>query len=100
MNFEIASFVLGVLVGSTLAVSIAVPRAGRVLTRLLSVVMFIVGVGLLSWAIVSITGLGEFRPIHWNQFAITETVEALGLGGGLFAGALVALWLSFSQRLE
>jgi hypothetical protein len=100
MQFEIASFALGVLMGSLIAVAIAIPRAGRIFSRIVSVIFFAAGAGLLTWAIVAIVSGAEFRPIAWESFRIGEPVEALGLGGGLFLGGILALVLSFIGKSD
>ena len=100
MSFDIASFAVGGLIGSILAVAIAIPRAGRVFTRLISVVFMVAGVGLLTWAIVTLATGAEFRAIEWESFRIAEPVEALGVGGGLLAGALLSMALSTRRRQD
>jgi hypothetical protein len=100
MQFEIASFALGVLTGSLIAVAIAIPRVGRIFSRIISVIFFAAGAGFLTWAINAIVSGAEFRPIAWGPFRIGEPVEALGLGGGLFLGGILALVLSFVGKSD
>ncbi len=100
MQFDIASFAVGVLTGSLIAVAIAIPRVGRIFSRILSVIFFAAGAGLLAWAIVAISIGAEFRPIVWESFRIGEPVEALGLGGGLLLGGIMALVLSFIGKSD
>lgn len=100
MQFEIASFALGVLTGSLIAVSLAIPRAGRVFSRTASVILFSLGAGFLTWAIVAMATGSEFSPVAWQSFRISDPVEALGLGGGLFLGGILALVLSFGGKSD
>jgi len=95
MQFEIASFALGVLSGSLLAIAIAIPRVSRVFLRITTVILFAGGAGFLTWAIVALACGAEFNPIVWGALRIREPVEALGLGGGLLLGGILALVFSF-----
>ncbi len=100
MQFEIASFAFGVLTGSLIAIAIAIPRAGRIFSRIISVIFFAIGTGFLTWAISAVVSGSEFKPIIWESIRIGEPVEALGLGGGLFLGGILALMLSFVGKSD
>ncbi len=98
MQVEFASLAVGVLVGALIATAIAVPRAGRILAQLASVLLLISGIGLLSLGIVGLATGGEFTPIAWDRITVDQPVEAIGLGGGLLAGSILALVLSLVGR--
>ncbi len=100
MQFQLASFVMGVLVGSLLSVAIAIPRVGRILARFATVLLFIAGIGFLTLGIVSIVWGGEFTSISLDQISIDAPAEALGIGGGLLAGGILALVLSFIRTAD
>lgn len=103
MQFEFASLAIGILAGSLITVAIAVPRAGRIFAQLASVVLMMGGIGLLSLGIVALATGGEFTPVVREQITIDQPVEAIGVGGGLLAGSILALVLSFlggNKRVE
>ncbi len=95
MQLDVASFAIGILAGSLITVAIAVPRAGRIFAQLASVVFMMGGIGLLSLGIMGLVTGGEFTPVVWERITIDQPGEAIGVGGGLLAGSILALVLSF-----
>ena len=98
MSFDIASFVLGAFAGILGLASVAFPNVGRLVTRCLAVTMLTVGVGLLTWAIDALIRGDALRPMGASQVVIQQPSEAIGLGAGLLAGAVLALLLSLARR--
>ena len=95
MIFELTSFVLGVMTGGLVLACLAIPRVGRILSKCLATALFAAGVGVLIWVAVQEIHRGPLTPIVWRQIIITQPGEALGWGGGLVCGGLLALVLSF-----
>ena len=100
MQFDITSFVLGVLLGG-LALGIFVfPRVLRILTRIASVILLGSGVGLLSWSLDALLRVGELRPMGWERLNISTPSEAIGWGTACLVAGTLALILSFFATHE
>ena len=98
MSFDIASFVLGAFGGVLVTASLAFAHVGRLVTRCLAVIMLAFGVGLLTWAIDALIRGDTLRAIGTSQMVIQQPSEAIGLGAGLLAGAVLALLLSLARQ--
>ena len=95
MNFDLTSFVLGVMTGGLVVACIAIPRVGRILTKCLATALLAAGVGVLIWVAIQEIRGGTLTPIVWGQVIITQPGEAFGWGGGLVCGGVLALVFSF-----
>ncbi|PAY18912.1 hypothetical protein CKO51_13860 [Rhodopirellula sp. SM50] len=96
MPLDITSLIVGGLFGALVGVALAVPRVGRILACVVSVVLFTAGAGFLIWAGSALISGEELRPIDWNQLYIASAAEAMGLGGGLLIGGILVLVLALS----
>ena len=96
MPLDITSLIVGGLFGAIVGVALAVPRVGRILACVVSVVLFTAGAGFLIWAGSALIRGEELRPIDWNQLYIASVAEALGVGGGLLIGGILVLVLALS----
>ena len=94
MMFDLTSFVLGVMIGGLVVACFAIPRVGRILTKCLAAALLAAGVGMLIWVSVQELRGGTLTPIVWRQIIITQPGEALGWGGGLVCGGILALVFS------
>ena len=97
IQFDITSFILGIFLGSVLSLAFAIPRVGRILAGILSVMLIAAGAGFLIWAGASLLGVESFRPIGSERLNVSTPVEALRLGGGLLIGGFLAIYLSLSS---
>ncbi|QDV47754.1 hypothetical protein Enr13x_76660 [Stieleria neptunia] len=96
MQFDITSLIVGGLVGALVGVALAVPRVGRILACVISVVLFTAGAGCLIWASSALISGEELRPLDWHQLYIASAAEALGVGGGLLIGGILVLVLALA----
>ncbi|QDV88432.1 hypothetical protein [Planctomycetes bacterium TBK1r] len=96
MPLDITSLIVGGLFGALVGVALAVPRVGRILACVVSVVLFTTGAGFLIWAGSALISGEELRPIDWNPLYVASAAEALGVGGGLLIGGILVLVLALS----
>ena len=94
MDIEFASFAVGVVTGSLMAIALAIPRIGRTLSQCVAVVGLISGIALLATGIVSLATRNSFSTIRLASLRISEPVEAIGLGGGLVLGCVLVIVLT------
>ncbi len=98
MQFEISSLLGGLVLGSLLTAALAFPRVGRILARLLSVLLFVGGIGLIAWATGGLILGSDLTPFVIGQVTIADTSDAIGWGAGLLAGGILTLILSTLGR--
>lgn len=98
MQFEISSFLGGLVLGSLLTVALAFPRIGRIFARIAAVLFFIGGIGLIAWATGGLLLGSELTPFDLGQIAIADASDAIGWGTGLLAGGILTLVLSSLGR--
>jgi hypothetical protein len=91
----VTSFLIGILVGSVVTLSVAYRRVGRLVARLLAVVALAAGAGLLTWGLDAAIRGQQLRGIAWQSIEITQPSEAFGWSAGLLLGGVTALLLSF-----
>jgi hypothetical protein len=90
-------FLGGLILGSLITVSLGFPAVGRVVAKILAVILLGIGFGFLVWAGVSVSRGERLRPPFGSNI-ITEIGEAFGWGAGFFLGGIVALVLVFWRR--
>ncbi len=100
MQFDITSFVFGVLLGGLALAVFVFPRVLRILTRIAAVVLLGSGVGLLGWSIDALFRVGELRPLGWERLNISTPSEAIGCGAACLVAGTLALILSFFGTYE
>ncbi|MFV1966359.1 MAG: hypothetical protein ACC628_13130 [Pirellulaceae bacterium] len=94
------SFLLGILTGSIITLSVAYRRVGRIVARLVAVVALAAGAGLLTWALNGAIRGETLRGIAWQTIEISQPSEAFGWSAGLLLGGIAALLLSFFGRSD
>ena len=90
----VTCFLLGILVGSVITLSVAYRRVGRIVAKLLAVVALAAGAGLLTWALHAVFRGEPLRGIAWQTIEISQPSEAFGWSAGLLLGGIVAFLLS------
>ena len=101
MLFDVTSFVLGAMLGAGLLAAIAFPRIGRILTRLVAVVLLAVSVGMLTWATVAVSSGSQLTRIVWQPLLnIGQPSEVYGWGGGLLVAGALTLAFSFMRSRD
>jgi hypothetical protein len=96
----VTSFLLGILTGSIVTLSVTYRRVGRIVVRLLAVIALAAGAGLLAWALDSVIRDEPMRGIVWQSIEISQPHEAFGWSTGLLIGGVAALLLSFIGRSD
>lgn len=95
MMLDLTWFLAGFLAGSLITASLAFPRVGRALARILAVTLLIGGLGLVAWASGAIFQDASLSAFAIGPILVDDSTEAFGWGIGLLGGALVTLILSF-----
>ena len=94
---DVALFLGGLLLGTLITASLGFPAIGRVVAKILAVILLGIGFGVLVLACATLSQGGPLRPPFGSNL-ITEIGEAFGWGAGLFLGGLLALGLSLWGR--
>lgn len=91
---ELNIITLGILLGILGTACLAFPGVARALGKIVSVVGIGIGVGLLTFGILS-TIDGDFKPFISGPIYVASASQAMGIGSGLLAGGIVALVLAY-----
>jgi hypothetical protein len=98
----VAEFFIGLLLGIVIGwLSIwcyLSPLVARYFARSFAVVVLSIGVGLLTWGIISAVMGGRMGELRLGSIAITHPSEAIGWGTGALFGGTTIMVLSFLGR--
>lgn len=94
MRFDGSSLLAGLLLGVLLTVCLAFPRVGRTLARVIAVLLFVGGIGLIAWAVGGLSMGAELTAFEVGPVLIAHPSDAFGWGAGLLAGGILTLVLS------
>jgi len=98
MQWDIASFLVGLVVGVFITAALAFPRVGRIFARSAAIVLFVGGIGLIGWAAMALLRDSVLTPFQLGGVLVSQPAEAIGWGAGLLAGGILTLVLSSLRR--
>ena len=89
-----AGVILGLLAGSVATAAMFYPGLAKAIARVKAVGLLAVGVGLLVWGIVCLSGGQEFKA-PFELSVMRSAVECIAWGSGILAAGVLSLVLGF-----